>query len=228
MRSAIENYVPVVKPGNTTALNAARVPFSAYINAIHNRVHPVFAEHFLSSLGGLPASHPLNNLEMSTFLEIQLSGQDGRVLRMGVTKTSGVTGFDVGALDSVQRAGPYGTPPPSILSSDGNVYLHWEFHRLPERACSTYFAYPKIVKIGPESAPPSVTPPAPVEGEKSGERSDEPHEHHDHEHGAPHDHEHEEKKTGEHRKSDEPTNASARSGKTAESQKSKSADAPAP
>lgn len=226
-RSAIENYVPVVKPGNTTALNAARVPFAGYINAIHNRVHPVFAEHFLSSLGGLPASHPLNNLEMSTFLEIQLSGQDGRVMRMGVTKTSGVTGFDVGALDSVQRAGPYGTPPPSILSSDGNVYLHWEFHRLPERACSTYFAYPKIVKIGQESAPPSVIPPAPVEGEKSGELDE-----HHHEHGAPHehhDHEHHEHKTGELQEpTAEPTSPSARGGKSAESRKSKSADVPAP
>src|SRR5688572_11548568 len=36
-RSAIENYVPSVKPGNQTALNTARVPFAGYLNMVHNR-----------------------------------------------------------------------------------------------------------------------------------------------------------------------------------------------
>lgn len=153
-KSALENYVASVKEGNQTALNAARSPFASYLNQIHSRIHPIFADRFLSHLDTLPPSHPLNQQGISTHLEIQLSGQDGRVLRLGVTKSSGVTGFDVGALDSVHRAGPYGTPPSAILSSDGNVYLHWEFHRRHEQACSTYFARPFLLKLGPEPSQP--------------------------------------------------------------------------
>src|SRR5690606_13525297 len=37
-RSAIENYIPTARDGNTTALNTARVPFSSYLNQIHNRL----------------------------------------------------------------------------------------------------------------------------------------------------------------------------------------------
>ncbi|HSC89840.1 MAG TPA: hypothetical protein VLC09_21335, partial [Polyangiaceae bacterium] len=158
-RPAIENYVATVKPGNQTNLNTAHAPFATYLTVIHNRIHPVFAENFLDHLARLPPSDPLNNPEMSTHLEVQLSGQDGRVMRLGITKSSGLTAFDIGALDSVERAGPYGTPPAAILSSDGNVYLHWEFHRRPELACSTYFARPFILKLKPDSAPPRVEPP---------------------------------------------------------------------
>ena len=60
-RNAIENYVSSVKPGNQTALNTAAVPFASYLNAIHNRIHPIFADTFLGSLDNLPQTHPLND-----------------------------------------------------------------------------------------------------------------------------------------------------------------------
>lgn len=173
-RGALENYVASVQPGNQTALNTARVPFAAYLNQIHQRLHEVFAHGFLGHLEQLPDKHPLNNQEMSTHVEIALSREDGRVVRMGITKSSGVTAFDVGALESVSKAAPYGPPPSSIVSSDGNVYLHWEFHRKRVYACSTYFARPYIIDVGPESAPPRVEPPRkpqPDEEKKPDERS---------------------------------------------------------
>src|SRR5690606_35834352 len=137
-RSAIENYVASVQPGNQTQLNTARVPFAGYLNRIHLRLHEVFAFGFLPSLSELPSDHPMNRRDLKTHLEIVLSREDGRVVRMGVTRASGATAFDVGALESVQRASPYGAPPREIVSPDGNVYLHWEFHRDPIYACATY------------------------------------------------------------------------------------------
>lgn len=158
-RSAIENYVASVQPGNQTALNTARAPFATYLNQIHNRIHPIFADRFLGSLSALPASHPLNDMSMATFMEIVLHRDDGRIVRLGITKSSGVTAFDVGALEAVTSAAPFGTPPPSIVSPDGNIYLHWEFHREPANACSTYFARPYMIKARPTTAPPEVEPP---------------------------------------------------------------------
>jgi TonB family protein len=165
-RSAIENYVASVKPGNQTALNTARVPFANYLVQIHNRIHPIFAEGFLDSLDNLPSTHPLNRPEMTTNVEIVLDREEGRITRMGITKTSGVTAFDVAALSAVDAAQPFGAPPRDIVSPDGNVYFHWEFHRNRDEACSTYFARPFILKGQPKSVPPSLPPQAPPpEGE---------------------------------------------------------------
>ena len=160
-RSAIENYVPSVKLGNQTALNTAYAPFATYLNSIHNRIHPIFADGFLASLDRLPNGDPMNRPELKTFLEIVLSRTDGSLVRMGVTRSSGVTAFDVGALESVARAAPFGSPPPVIVSPDGNVYLHWEFHRNPIYACSTYFAHPYILKGNPAPAMPPIPAPEP-------------------------------------------------------------------
>jgi hypothetical protein len=75
--------------------------------------------------------------------------------------------FDVGALESVQRASPYGAPPREIVSPDGNVYLHWEFWRDPNYACSTYFAHPYILRFKPTNAPtPTPRPTMPVDPER--------------------------------------------------------------
>lgn len=164
-RSAIENYVPSVKPGNQTALNTAAVPFASYLAQIHNRIHPIFADTFLASLDQLPASDPMNRPEIFTSLEIVVGHDDGRIQRMGVTRTSGVTAFDVAALEAVNRAQPFGTPPREIVSPDGNVYLHWEFHRGVE-ACGTANAHPFMLKLAPKTAPPPSEPATPPENKE--------------------------------------------------------------
>jgi TonB family protein len=165
-RASIENYVASVKPGNQTALNTARVPFANYLVQIHNRIHPIFAEGFLDSLDGLPSTHPMNRLEITTNVEIVLDREEGRITRIGITKTSGVTAFDIAALSAVDAAQPFGAPPREIVSPDGNVYFHWEFHRNRDEACSTYFARPFILKGQPKSVPPTLPPaPPPPESE---------------------------------------------------------------
>jgi hypothetical protein len=81
---------------------------------------------------------------------------------MGVVSTSGVTAFDIAALDAVDRAQPFGPAPSAIISPDGNVYLHWEFHR-DEFACSTAGASPFILSTPPGIPEgPSRTPAAPA------------------------------------------------------------------
>ena len=163
-KSAIENYVASVKPGNQTALNTAAVPFASYLNQIHSRIHPIFADMFLAQLDTLPASHPMNDQNLVTSLEIVVDHEEGRLVRRGVTRTSGVTMFDVNAIAAVDRAAPFGTPPSEIVSPDGNVYLHWEFRR-DAMACSTAYAHPYILKVQPKPAPlPGTTPLPPFRG----------------------------------------------------------------
>ncbi len=154
-----------VKPGNQTALNTAQVPFASYLNGMHNRIHPIFADSFLESLDGLPANHPMNDQKLVTKLEIILT-KDGHLRRMGIVKTSGLTAFDVAALDAIDRAQPFGPAPTAIISPDGNVYLQWEFHRDEVYACSTQGAQPFILnKPGPtkDPQPPAPSPASPTQ-----------------------------------------------------------------
>jgi hypothetical protein len=103
---------------------------------------------FIATLDKLPASHPLNQ-QLVTVLEIVIEQTTGKVVKMGIVKASGVTVFDLAVLDSVNRAQPFGPAPEVIASPDGNVYLHWEFHRDPVDACSTRNARPFILKSAP-------------------------------------------------------------------------------
>jgi len=160
-RNAIENYVSSVKPGNQTALNTAAVPFASYLNTIHNRIHPIFADSFLGSLDNLPKTHPMNDPKIVTRLEIVVSPKEGRVVKMGIVKTSGITAFDISALDSVHRAQPFGPAPTAIVSPDGNVYLHWEFHRDEVFACSTMHARPFMLNAPPKTPDPQPPTPGP-------------------------------------------------------------------
>jgi hypothetical protein len=156
-RPAIENYEPLVQLDNTTSLNAARSPFATYLVSIHNRIHPIFAEEFLEFLNGLPKGHALNQ-DLITHVEIVLDKTNGKVVRMGITRPSGNTAFDVAALSSVDRAGPFGKAPDIIASPDGNVYLHWEFHRDPVDACTTRNARPFLLKEAPKKPAVPVGP----------------------------------------------------------------------
>ncbi|MDB4936046.1 MAG: TolA protein [Labilithrix sp.] len=161
-KNAIENYVSSVKPGNQTALNTAAVPFASYLNTIHNRIHPLFADSFLGSLDNLPKSHPMNSPKIKTSLEIVVSPKEGRIVKMGIVKTSGITAFDIAALDSVHRAQPFGPAPGAIVSADGNVYLHWEFHRDEVFACSTMHARPFLLNTPAKTPTEEPQPPAPA------------------------------------------------------------------
>jgi hypothetical protein len=170
-RAAIENYDPSVELGNQTSLNAARVPFASYINRMHNRIHPIFADGFLRSIEGLGRRHGLSNMKLVTHLELVLDREAGKLIRFGVVKPSGVTAFEVAALRSVEQAAPFGKPPKSIVSSDGKIYIHWEFYRNPYYACTSRFARPFLLKHPPDlPAGPRRKLPKPVEPPSEGER----------------------------------------------------------
>lgn len=169
-RSAIENFLPSVRPGNQTALNAAAAPFATYLVMMHERIHREFAFKFLQGLGLV--SGPFSDESLFTNLEIVVN-RNGSIHRIGVVKPSGFLPFDFGAFNAVMRAQPYPEAPPSILSGDGRVYLHWGFYR-GNRACGTFNASPFILPNPPggpgpvqdplrDMVPPSTPPSAPSE-----------------------------------------------------------------
>jgi hypothetical protein len=149
-RAAIEGYVPAVRFGNQVALGASRVAFAAFLRGMANRIQPVFVDDFVTWIQSLPSHHALRRPHLQTRLEIVLDAS-GNVVRMGVVLTSGVTAFDVGALDAVLRAGPFGTAPVEIRSPDGHVYVQWDLHGDVTSVFSDKDARPSILRDSPQS-----------------------------------------------------------------------------
>lgn len=74
---------------------------------------------------------------------------EGRIEKIGVIKSSGITVFDVVSLSSVNRAQPFGKAPDIIVSPDARVYLRWELHRDRDDPCSTRNAHPFLLQSRP-------------------------------------------------------------------------------
>jgi TonB family protein len=143
-RPAIDGYVGAVKPGREISLGRAAGPFATYIVQMHKRIHPYFTDDFLGQLPKAATTHLLSDLRLVATIEIVLK-PDGTIDRLGVIKSSGVTIFDLVALESIDRAAPFGPAPVEIVSEDHLVYLHWDFYR-DERACSTIGVRPYLLR----------------------------------------------------------------------------------
>lgn len=146
-RAAIENFVPGVRSGNQTALNARASPFAEYLAALHRRIHITFHQF----VDNASTTGPMSDLSLAVKLEI-VFGADGGITRIGVVNSSGVLPYDFAAFNAVKRATPFPAPPDAIKSGDGQVYVHWTFMR-NEPFCHGENARPFILDNAPGPAP---------------------------------------------------------------------------
>jgi len=143
--------VSAVRLGNQGPLGNAAVPFAKYLVAMHNRIHPLFTDGSLARLDDLRPNDPLNDTTLMTRLELVIDGNTGNLLKQSIVRTSGLPAFDALAVDAVTRAAPFEPASGMLWSSDGNVYVHWEFRRDPVFGCSTMHVRPFLLHMG--SAP---------------------------------------------------------------------------
>jgi hypothetical protein len=73
--------------------------------------------------------------DLRTRLEIVLESDTGKVSRVSVLATSGVTTFDAAVLGAVGESSPFGKVPEALVSPDGLAYIHWEYRKRSARAC---------------------------------------------------------------------------------------------
>ncbi len=135
IQSALENFIPEVRPGNQTALNTRAAPFAVFIARMHRNIHQLWGFGFLEDVDSKSSSSQYNNPELMTQVEIVMNG-DGTIDNVKVIRPSGFTPFDVAAVDAVLSAGPYPEPPKAIRSGNGKIYVHWKLHR-DGRQCAT-------------------------------------------------------------------------------------------
>jgi TonB family protein len=128
------------------SLGAAAPIFGNYLNGMHNRIHPEYADKALKAFDALPADAPVNDEKLAVLLEIIVNGEDGRIAKLGVLKASGSSELDTAALESVRRAQPFAPAPHEIVSADGNVHIHWQFRRDEVFACSLLLSRPFLFR----------------------------------------------------------------------------------
>ncbi len=143
--ASLHGYKSALQAVTTVKSGDAQGEFTDYISVIHNRLHPIFTDGFLASLEQLPDHHPLNRETLNAWVEVVLDG-NGRIVRMGILRSSGVEEFDLASLEAMWRASPFGKPPREIVSIDGRVYVRWELWREPYYACSTYFGKAHVLR----------------------------------------------------------------------------------
>jgi TonB family protein len=151
MRSALENFIPEVRPGNQTALNTRAYPFARYLTEMHRSIHKLWGFGFLQDLDNKSPANPMNDRKLVTKVEVVLLA-DGRVDSVSIARSSGNLTFDIAASDVVIAAGPFPAPPEAIRSKNGKVYLHWSFHR-DDRQCATSGVEPFILDNPPREKP---------------------------------------------------------------------------
>ena len=145
--AALIDYEIQWKVGTPRTGELHAMDWARYILGVHDCLHPIFADSFLASLDALPDGHALQRGDLSAEVEIVIQGDTGQLHRIGLERSSGVPVFDAAAVAALSRVFPLDPPPPSLLSSDGRVYMTWEFQRNPMFACSAYFAKPHRVEF---------------------------------------------------------------------------------
>jgi TonB family protein len=161
VQSALENFIPEVRPGNQTALNTRAAPFAAYITRMHRSIHQLWGFGQMEDWDEKSGSSPYNNPNLLTTLELVLNG-DGTLDKVTVVKASGYLPYDVAAIDVAYSAGPYPDPPREIRSANGKIYIHWRFYR-DGRACGPAGVDYFILNNPPENGdkPAVAEPPQP-------------------------------------------------------------------
>jgi TonB family protein len=148
VKSALENFVPDVRPGNQTALKTRAHPYALYIARMHRRIHELWGFGFLEDLDNKSADYPLNDPNLWVNLEVSVN-PDGTLHKVTIAKTSGKTEFDVAAIDTVISSAPFDATPEAIRSVDGRIYLRWGFYR-NWRQCGTFNVEPYILSEVPD------------------------------------------------------------------------------
>lgn len=138
----IEAMNELAKHGRTRPLGAIASAFKPYLEGMHGKLHPQYAEIELGKLDALPATDPRNNPKLSTRILVIVDGASGAIDRVEVVTASPEPRFDAIVRDAVLRAGPFERPAPELLSRDGKTYVLWEVRRDPTFACSTLRSRP--------------------------------------------------------------------------------------
>jgi TonB family protein len=125
-RAAEPPAVASADDGNHAAGDAP----AAYLRALEGKFDKAFYDDFIRLAPYEVVGSPTAARAVDVRFVVRW---DGTVASLEVVKSSGVSGFDEGALEVVRRLSPY-RPPVGVLADDGLAHFMWHFGRRQEEA----------------------------------------------------------------------------------------------
>jgi len=120
---------------------------SAYLRAMHEKIHPLFVGREFPALDKGGASAPWNDPDAYAVLFMTVDAT-GKLTDVNIVKGTGVPELNQAIRRSIEGASPFPKPPASILSPDKKARIRWQFHRDPKKECAPTHAWPMIVEPG--------------------------------------------------------------------------------
>ena len=122
--SFVHDFMPGVKIGDKTYLNAAAMPNVQYFTRLKRifriRFNPrnALLNHFRHNRVSL------GKINVTMAVEVSPSGH---LQRLFVMRSSGIPGYDHEALRTVRQSAPFSAPPKAIQGKDGVLRMTWHF-----------------------------------------------------------------------------------------------------
>ena len=118
------DYLPGVRPGERTALNAKRDFFASFWNRVSNQVEPYWVKHIRRAK---PRPGELQRRDYRTRANIVL-GPDGSFVAVELVQSCGYPPWDEAVLAAFQDAAPFLNPPRGMVEADGKIHMDdWTF-----------------------------------------------------------------------------------------------------
>lgn len=117
------DYLPGVKRGEITALNAKEYTYAAFFNQMKKNIRFHWDDRgAIRAMGFDDQTLP----RISVVVRMVLN-RDGSLASAEVTQSSGYPIWDSAAVKAVRQAAPFYNLPPALLDSEGNFAFSWRF-----------------------------------------------------------------------------------------------------
>lgn len=112
------DWLPGVRPGDRTALNAKKDFFASFWNRVQRQVEPFWVRHVRNANPG-----QLQRRDYLTRANVTL-GPDGKLLAVEIEQSCGVPGWDRAVVAAFEEAAPFMNPPAGLIDPDGKIRMN--------------------------------------------------------------------------------------------------------
>lgn len=111
------DYLPNVRPGDRTQLNAKEFKFASFWHRVQRQVEPFWASNVRSAAPG-----QIQKRDYMTRVNLVLAA-DGSLVGVEIVKSCGVPAWDRAVVEAFTEAAPFLNPPAALVEEDGNIHM---------------------------------------------------------------------------------------------------------
>lgn len=111
------DYLPAVRPGDRTALNAKRDFFASFWLRVQGQVEGPWSRRVQNVRPG-----QIQKRDYFTRVNVTLA-PNGSLVAVDIVQRCGIAGWDAAVVDAFAEAAPFLNPPRGLIEADGNIHM---------------------------------------------------------------------------------------------------------